>query len=369
LKQAGREWYKKLSGSFYELGYTRSTVDHSIFFVRSRDAVIVVAVATDDMAVAGTPLRAVEDFKRKLATHFAISDMGELQWFLGFEVKRDRAGKTISINQKAYMQAMANKFGVQDAKPVNLPALPGQILDKEQSPTTPSQQLLMRGIPYAEAIGHVLWPAMVSRPDVVFQVGILLQFVQNPGKAHWEALKRVVTYLNTTRDLWLTVGGDGEPEPIVYTDADWASQSDRHSVSGYAMIMGVGAVTWSSKKQAIIALSSTELEYIGQTHSLKEILWVRQFLGELVAKFVSPTPLLSDNQSAIALAKNNKFHARSKHIDIRYHFIREAVENEIVKLSYVPTGDNTADIFTKPLAAPKFTAFRNALGLRPAAQA
>jgi hypothetical protein len=130
------------------------------------------------------------------------------------------------------------------------------------------------------------------------------------------------------------------------------------------MKIGVGAVTWSSKKQSIIALSSTESEYIGQTHLLKEILWVRQFLGELTTKFSSPTSLYSDNQGAIALAKNNKFHARSKHIDIRYHFIREAVDNETVQLIYIPTADNVADIFTKPLAAPKFNLFRSALGLR-----
>jgi hypothetical protein len=169
----------------------------------------------------------------------------------------------------------------------------------------------MRRVPYAEAIGHILWPAMVTRPDIVFQVGILSQFVQNPGKPHWEALKRAIIYLNTTKDLWLTLGGKGNENPIVFTDADWASQADRHSISGYAMKIGVGAVTWSSKKQPVIALSSTESEYIGQTHSLKEILWVREFLGELTTKFSCPTPLYSDNQGAIALAKNNKFHARS----------------------------------------------------------
>jgi hypothetical protein len=205
---------------------------------------------------------------------------------------------------------------------------------------------------------------MVTRPDIVFQVGILSQFVQNPGKLHWEALKRAIIYLNTTKDLWLTLGGKGNENLIVFTDADWASQADRHSISGYTMKIGIGAVTWSSKKQPVIALSSTESEYIGQTHSLKEILWVREFLGELTTKFSCPTPLYSDNQGAIALAKNNKFHARSKHIDICYHFIREAVENETVKLSYVPTAKSVADIFTKPLPAPKFTLFRSALGLR-----
>ena len=205
---------------------------------------------------------------------------------------------------------------------------------------------------------------MISRPDAAFQVGQLAQYVQTPGRPHWDALKRLMSYLDTTRDLWLTLAS-GENRPLViYTDADWASQSDRHSISGYAMQMGSGTVTWSSKKQQIVALSSTESEYIGQTHALKEVLWVRQLLGEITTKFTMPTTLLSDNQGAIALAKNNKFHARSKHINIRYHFIRESIANKDVELAYVPTADNIADIFTKALAAQKFTRFREMLGLR-----
>jgi hypothetical protein len=172
-----------------------------------------------------------------------------------------------------------------------------------------------------------------------------------------------MSYLNTTKDLWLTLGGEGRKKPIVYTDADWASQSDRHSISGYATMIGTGAVTWSSKKQQIIALSSTESEYIGQTHALKEILWIRQFLGELTADFNHPTILYSDNQGAIALAKNNKFHARSKHINIHYHFIHEAVENQQVNLTYVPTAKSIADVFTKLLVVPKFTYVRDKLRL------
>jgi hypothetical protein len=128
-------------------------------------------------------------------------------------------------------------------------------------------------------------------------------------------------------------------------------------------MIGTGAVTWSSKKQQIIALSSTESEYIGQTHMLKEILWIRQFLGELTADFNHPTILYSDNQGAIALAKNIKFHARSKHINIRYHFIHEAVENQQVNLTYVPTAKNIADVFMKLLVVPKFTYFHDKLGL------
>jgi hypothetical protein len=141
------------------------------------------------MAVAGTPLSAIEDFKRGLSSHFNISDMGEIHWFLNFEIKQDQAAQKIFINQKVYIEAMAKKFNLQDSKLTYLPAQPGEVLSNIQSPSTPAQQLEMRRKPCTEAIGHVLWPVVVSRPDVTFQTGILLQFVQDPGQAYWNALK------------------------------------------------------------------------------------------------------------------------------------------------------------------------------------
>jgi len=129
--------------------------------------------------------------------------------------------------------------------------------------------------------GSVLWPAVVSRPDIAFGVRVLLQFVQNPGPIHWEALKRVIFYLNTTKRLWLTFGGNSEALVEGYCDADWASQKHQHSISGYVFYLGQGVISWSSKKQHIIALSSTEAEYIVETHATKEVLWLRGFIDEV----------------------------------------------------------------------------------------
>jgi hypothetical protein len=259
---------------------------------------------------------------------------------------------------------MATKFGVDNGKPVYVPMPPGEIFSKDQCPFTPSQSAQMRDVPYAEAIGHVLWPVMISRLDALCAVGILAQFVQNPGWAHWKALKRVIGYLYTTRDYWLTFGGaDATLEG--FSDADWASQPHRHSISGYAFQIGKGVVSWSSKKQSIVALSSTELEYIAQTHrdTVKKLMWLRAFLGELAAPFVELTTPHCDNQGAIALSKDNKFHARTKHIDIHYHYIREAIENKNILMQYIPTDDNIADIFTKALPKLKFNKFIKLLGL------
>jgi hypothetical protein len=221
----------------------------------------------------------------------------------------------------------------------------------------------MRNIPYAEAIGSVLWPVMISRPDAAFSVSVLSQFIQNPGRIHWEALQQVIVYLNSTKDLWLTFGGRTKSLEG-YCDADWAGQKHRHSISGYSFHLGQGAVTWSSKKQYIIALSSTEAEYIAQMHAAKEALWIRTFWAEMQNAEPETVKLNCDNQGAIALSKDNKFHAHTKHIDIRYHFIREAVEDGKLAVAYIPTEDNPADVFTKALPKAKFRQFVELLGLR-----
>ena len=192
----------------------------------------------------------------------------------------------------------------------------------------------------------------------------LLQFIQNPRPAHWEAPKRVIIFLRSTKDLWLTFGGQSKPAVEGFCDADWGGQKHCHSISGYSFHMGAGAISWSSKKQHVVALSSTEAEYIVQTHMAKEALWLHSFLQELRSTPDDPLIINCNNQGAIALAKDNKFNVRTKHIDVRYDFICEAVEDRKVMVQYIPTRDNVSDIFTKPLAKAKFQELAELLGLR-----
>ena len=166
---------------------------------------------------------------------------------------------------------------------------------------------------------------------------------------HWEALKRVIRYLGCTKHLWLTFGGIEKERLEGYCNSDWASQQHRHSISGFSFHFGKGAISWSSKKQSIVTLSSTEAEYVVQTHAAKEAIWLRNFVNEIQGNSSSPLTMLCDNQGVIALAKDNKFHSRTKHIDLRYHFIHEAVEDNKIRVKYIPTSENVADIFMKPL--------------------
>src|ERR1700731_4765590 len=255
LKQAGRMWYCMMAATFTSLGFKVSKLDQSAFIRMEADQNVHVTVSTDDMVVMGNTRQAVDHVKSELRKCFETTDQGELSWLLGFEVKRNRGARTIALNQRAYLEVLTKRFGLEDARPVHIPMDPGVVLSKDQCPVQPTDA------PYQEACGGVLWPAVITRPDVQLAIGILSQFNQNPGNAHWEALKRLIKYLHTTKDLWLTLGGAGT-RPNAYSDADWASQPDRHSISGLVAKMGQGTMTWSSKRQTLIVQSSTEAEYV-----------------------------------------------------------------------------------------------------------
>ena len=221
----------------------------------------------------------------------------------------------------------------------------------------------MNRVPYSKAIGSILWATVVLWPDTAYAVGVLSQFIQNLGEAHWEAVKRVISYLESMKDLCLTFGGNKQTLLEGYCNLDWASQPHCHSISGLSFHYGQGAILWSAKKQNIITLSSTKAEYVAETHAAKEGIWLKTFIREVVGGDTGPITIMEDNQGAIALAKDNKFHTRTKHIDLRYHFIHEAVKKKQVIMKYIPTTDNVADIFTKALAKPKYIHFVKLLGL------
>ena len=210
-----------------------------------------------------------------------------------------------------------------------------------------------------------MYLSIMTRPDITYAVSVLSQHLEKPSTTHIEFARRVLRYLNGTKDLQLILGG--EKSISAYSDADWASQLHRHSISGFAPIIGTGAISWSSKKQLIITLSSTKSEYVALTQALKDIIWIGKLFSEI--GFISPTPfkfpnnLACDNQGAITLSKDSTFHTRTKYIDVHFHFIRQCVTMEHISLHYVPTGDMTADIFTKSLPYHTFIRFRSSLGL------
>ena len=200
-------------------------------------------VATDDMAIMSKRYSDIVKFKMEIRKHFEIADGGKLWWFLGFKIKWDQSVWTISINQCSYIERMVENLWLTNTKQVSTLMDPGITFSKDQSPLTLSQEFWMRDVLYAQVIGSVLWSVVMSHPDVAFAFGILSQFIQNLGQVHWKGVKRVITYLGNTKDLWLTFGRCRNTILGGFCDADWAGQPHRHSILGYLFHMGVGAIT------------------------------------------------------------------------------------------------------------------------------
>lgn len=293
-----------------------------------------------------------------------MTDLGPCKWLLGIKVERDWELGTIALSQHAYIDAILARFNFDDLKPSAIPMDPAVPLLKSQSPTTLADIAKMRNVPYREAVGSLMYAAMGTRPDIAFATSTVAQFLENPGSVHWEAVKRIFRYLKGTKELSLVYGGRKE-DLQGWVDADGASQEHRRAISGYVFMVDGGAVSWTSKKQELVTLSTTEAEYVAATHAAKEAMWLRALFSEIHVKFESgPTTIFGDNKSAIALAHGGNYHARTKHIDIRYHFIRYIIDAGSIKLIYCSTDEQTADTLTKALPSTKAKHFATAMGLR-----
>ncbi|KAF7334060.1 Retrovirus-related Pol polyprotein from transposon TNT 1-94 [Mycena venus] len=355
-KQGGRTWYLKLRETFILLGYTVLQADNAVFI--SRDKLTIVAAATDDFTIIGQTLEHVDRIKSQLNGHFELVDLGEINWLLGIHITRDRKARTISLSQTAYVDQIVAQMGVSDAAPSATPMDPGIDLDLDSPGVSSNILTADETTLYCKGVGLTMY-ATITHPEITHHVSILSQYMHEPRSTHLKVLRRVVKYLGGVRSYQLVLGGS-DLTLTGYSDASWAA---RRSTSGYAFYLGTSLVDWSSKKQPIVTLSSTESEYVALTHASKNLLWLRKLLSELHIPIPKPTTLFCDNQSAIVLTKNGAFHARTKHIDNRYHFIRQTVSDGHAVILYCPTNDMIADVFMKPLSRPKFVRFRELLGV------
>ena len=222
----------------------------------------------------------------------------------------------------------------------------------------------MDGKPYRSLLGSVMWGQLATRPDLSFSVSLLARFQANPGIEHWRALLHVVGYIKNTIDYGLTYSRDHDISPTAFVDADYGGCRDtRRSTSGYVFTMAGGAVTWSSKRQATVALSTVEAEYVAMSRCAQQMSWMHSWLDEVKVKYSLPGLIKGDSRGAIALTKNTKDHGKVKHIDIRHHYIRELLRSGIITLEQIPSADNIADLFTKPLPRDHHHRFLTALNI------
>jgi hypothetical protein len=292
----------------------------------------------------------LKELKSRLEEEYDMSDLGELHFFLGVQIERNRAARTITLHQGHYIEEVLVRFGMEDCKPIGTPLDPKAPLVKLTEEEYEQHKHEMQGIPYKEAVGSLMYAMVATRADLAFAVSVVSQFMARPAPMHWAAVKRIMRYLKGTLHMKLCLGGK-DITIKGYCDADWGGDlNTRRSTTGYVFYLGDGAISWNSKRQPTVALSTTEAEYMAANQCAKEAIWLRQLMADVGCVQHKATTIMCDNQGSIALAKNPKHHSRTKHIDVQHHFIREKMEEEVINLTYCPTQDMVADVLTKALA-------------------
>lgn len=361
LKQSPRCWNTAFSEYMRSIGFEQNTADPCVF-VRVEEAdVTIVAVYVDDLIILTKSLEQMEKLKRSLTTQYRMKDMGELHYCLGISIERDEERKYLWVHQKQYILAMVEKYGLSQAKTVTTPVDINVKLKAEDGVSKTVDPVL-----YQSMVGSLLYAAIATRPDIAQAVGMVSKFNSRPSEAHLTAVKRILRYLKGTADFALKFGKSSGGVLTGYADADWAGDlDDRHSTTGSLFVMAGGSISWLSKKQPMVALSTSEAEYVALSVATQEAVWLRRLLAGLKVGSQEPTELMEDNQGTIAMAKNPVSHARTKHIEIRYHYVREAVKEGTIRLCYCPTEEMIADLLTKPLPRGRFETLRGAMGLQP----
>ena len=345
LKQSPRCWNTALHAHLVKMNFEQLHSDPCIYKSKTEGDCFYIGVYVDDIVLAGRDEARIQEVKQMLARKFDIKDLGRLTYFLGMSVVQDQGALTTWIGQPAYTKKLLGKQKMGDCKPVGTPVSPGSHLVKATDDEDAVEQQL-----YQSLVGSLMYLSVCTRPDLAYAVGILARFSSKPNRSHWTAAKRVLRYLKGTANHGIAFTKSESGECLGYSDADWAGdQEDRKSTSGYLFQMAGGPVSWKSRKQDSVALSTAEAEYIALSSAAQETVWIRRLVTELGMEPEGPTTLMEDNQSAIAMAKNPQFHGRAKHIDIRHHFIREKVNGREIQLVYCPTGDMVADMLTKGL--------------------
>ncbi|KAM1469282.1 hypothetical protein ACFXTO_040485 [Malus domestica] len=354
LKQAPRTWYDKLTTALKSLGFSGSSNDHSLF-VKKVPALIFILVYVDDIIVTGPNAQLCQDVISQLSSLFPVKDLGPLHYFLGIEVKWSSSG--ILLFQHKYILDLLSKAHMEGSKPCVTPLSPTK-LDHDYS-------LLDNPEEYRSLVGglqYLTW----TRPDLSFAVNLVCQFMHCPRQAHFQAVKRILRYLKGTLSLGLWFPKCPKPLTLTaFSDADWTGCSlDRRSTAGFCVYLGDSLISWSAKKQPTVARSSTEAEYRSLANTAAELTWISKLLLDVGLALPSSPQIWCDNISAISLAKNPIFHARTKHVEIDYHYIRERVLAHQVQVLFVCTQDQVADICTKALSKHRFHLLRDKLSLR-----
>lgn len=366
LKQASRLWNLKLDRALKEIGFRQMKLDPCVYVSLVGQKRTYLAIYVDDFMIFSNDVNMQNFLKSELHRRFKMNDIGESKYCVGLRITRDRKNGQLFLDQERHILDLLLKFNMADCKPISTPMDPNQRLTKDMSPKTSAEKEEMEKIPYQEAVGRLLYISQGTRPDIAYAVNTVSKFNSSHGKAHWTAVKRIIRYLKGTSNAKLCYSQNGCSVVHGYSDADWASDVDeRRSCSGYVFLSQNGAISWSCKRQPTIALSSTEAEYMALSTSGQEALWLRQFQMDLsYLESMDAMRIFCDNKSAIDLSQKNGYNGRTRHIDIRHHFIRECIQDQKVAVEHIGTELMVADILTKPLASDKHLFCSKGMGMK-----
>uniref|UniRef100_A0A2N9EJW8 Integrase catalytic domain-containing protein n=1 Tax=Fagus sylvatica TaxID=28930 RepID=A0A2N9EJW8_FAGSY len=339
LKQAPRAWFAKFSSVVAQQGFTPSSYDSALFIRHTSTGITLILLYVDDMIITGDDTAGICDLQKFLSQQFEMKDLGTLSYFLGLEVTSSSDGYYLS--QAKYASDLLSKAGLTDSKTVSTP------LELNVKLNTTDGEPLSDATLYRQLVGSLIY-LTVTRPDLAYAVHLVSQFMSAPRSTHYAAVLRILRYIKGTLFHGLHFSAQSSLELRAYADADWAGDpTDRRSTTGYCFLLGSSLISWRSKKQSVVARSSTEAEYRALADATSELLWLRWLLADMGAPQTTSTPIHCDNRSAIHIAHNDVFHERTKHIEIDCHFIRHHLQQSALHLLSVSSEDQLADVFTK----------------------
>jgi hypothetical protein len=353
LKQAPRNWYQNIKSFIESRGFKQSVLDNCLYIYKTNDHITLISLYVDDILIAGSDPEYIKQLKSEFCSQYDMKDLGRVQQYLGMRVSW--VGDDIIVDQQSYVMDLIRRFetqlkGYENKMYVSPMAREIKLSRNDLKTMTPQQQVYVDAFPYQSIVGALLYLAINTRPDIAYSVNSLARFNSCPTYQSCKAAIRVLCYVRDTSNLGLNFCSE-DLDLKCLSDSDWAGDVDsRRSTTGYVVFAAGAPISWCSKLQSTVAISSMEAEYMAAFFAVQEVVWLKGVLSEMDLEYGQPVPLLIDNQSAIRLGRNPMYHKRSKHIEIKWHWLREKVsELNVVELVYVRSADNTADIFTKAL--------------------
>ena len=358
LKQSARIWFFTLKPKLLKLGFKVLSTEACLFI--NNTTKVIICLYVDDLAILAPNKAIFNDFIKSISIDFKIKNLGVIKDYLGIDINLNIDKGFIKLSQETYINKVLNKFNLQDAKIKSTPMDSNIKLEPSKEQANKEDIKLFQML-----IGSLLYIMLGTRVDIAFAVIKLARYASNPNKTHFTALKRVFKYLKGTKDYGITYYKNNNHFISGYCDADYAGDiASAKSTTGYLILLAGGIISWKSKLQSIIAQSTTEAEYIAVNAVIKEAVYIKALLEELSYYKQNKFPIYTDNNGALLLAKNPIFHERTKHIAVKYHYIRDLIIKGIIDLNYIPSKDQKADGLTKPLDRTKFNEFLVQIGLK-----